>query len=93
MTLNEITGAVTTVIDQDGENLCDNTPCSSSPCRNDGLCSLQQTSSSGFECTCSAGYTGDTCDEDIDECSDGEQHKISVCFLGYVDVEINVNDH
>ena len=72
MALYEITGALARVTNQNGDNLCDNTPCSSNPCQNNGLCTVPNTISTGFECTCSTGFTGFYCKIDIDECIDGE---------------------
>jgi cathepsin L len=40
-------------------------PCASSPCRNNAVCAQ---TSSGFTCTCAAGYTGLLCQSDINEC-------------------------
>ncbi|KAJ8300989.1 hypothetical protein KUTeg_022508, partial [Tegillarca granosa] len=41
--------------------------CASQPCRNGGTCHALQ---DGYQCSCVAGYKGDTCTEDIDECAD-----------------------
>ena len=38
----------------------DNNPCSSSPCLNNGLCSLDDLSCS-YQCSCQQGFTGTTC--------------------------------
>ncbi|XP_033733733.1 uncharacterized protein LOC117322896 [Pecten maximus] len=41
-------------------------PCDSGPCLNHGTCSLYQDT---YTCSCPAGFTGKTCDTDIDECA------------------------
>ncbi|OWF48342.1 Sushi, von Willebrand factor type A, EGF and pentraxin domain-containing protein 1 [Mizuhopecten yessoensis] len=41
-------------------------PCDSGPCRNHGNCSLDLDT---YKCTCPVGFTGNTCETDIDECS------------------------
>lgn len=67
--------------------------CAMSPCKNNGSCT-----DIGFTytCSCNSGFSGVTCDEDINEC-DTEQHKCTaesvclnhvgsytcVCFEGY----------
>uniref|UniRef100_A0A8B9HXL3 Sushi, von Willebrand factor type A, EGF and pentraxin domain-containing protein 1 n=1 Tax=Astyanax mexicanus TaxID=7994 RepID=A0A8B9HXL3_ASTMX len=38
--------------------------CSSSPCLNDGVC----VDEAGYSCSCSQGFTGDSCEINIDEC-------------------------
>ncbi|XP_048586880.1 oncoprotein-induced transcript 3 protein isoform X2 [Nematostella vectensis] len=49
-----------------------NSPCSSSPCQNGGICHDQP---NGFNCTCASGYTGNRCESQSNEthvkCSDG----------------------
>ncbi|XP_069117015.1 uncharacterized protein [Argopecten irradians] len=41
-------------------------PCDSGPCNNYGTCSLDRDT---FKCSCPAGFTGNTCESDIDECA------------------------
>ncbi|XP_060083555.1 integrin beta-like protein A [Ylistrum balloti] len=41
-------------------------PCDSGPCLNNGTCSLDLDT---YKCSCPTGFTGRTCDTDIDECS------------------------
>ena len=57
----------------DGENLCNQTACSPSPCTNGGSCDLVSDDSSGrgYRCTCPLGFTGTNCENDVDECSNG----------------------
>ncbi|XP_078658283.1 receptor-type tyrosine-protein phosphatase delta-like [Branchiostoma floridae x Branchiostoma belcheri] len=44
-------------------------PCYDGPCQNGGICThIGYTS---FSCACSGGWTGDTCETDINECSTG----------------------
>jgi len=64
----QITGVRVTVMSQSGDNLCDSNACTSSPCKNGGICTADANVSSGFGCNCPPGYTGSTCEEDIDEC-------------------------
>ena len=35
--------------------------CSPSPCKNNGVCSLTPSTSTGYTCTCMPGYSGVTC--------------------------------
>ena len=67
-----ITGMTTTVMDQDGPDLCEQTPCSPSPCQNDGSCDLEPEGPGGYVCTCKTGFTGMDCEEDIDECDESK---------------------
>ena len=55
-----------------GSNLCDLTPCSPSPCRNNGDCSLNENLAAGYVCACPLGYTGVDCTEDTNECAQGK---------------------
>ncbi|XP_071951317.1 adhesion G protein-coupled receptor L3-like isoform X2 [Antedon mediterranea] len=67
-------------------------PCEYHPCKNGGECT--DVSSTDFTCTCAAGYTGDVCDEDVNECeSDPCGHAVEcvnevnkfrcICLDGY----------
>ncbi|XP_053372931.1 fibropellin-1-like [Mercenaria mercenaria] len=61
-------------------------PCLSSPCKNNGTCHSNEAL---FTCTCMAGYTGNVCETDIDECAS------SPCLMGGftgVQCETNIND-
>ena len=66
--MSQITGVSVSVMNRSGNNLCDSNSCSPSPCNNGGMCTVDSSVSSGFECNCPPGYTGSTCEEDIDEC-------------------------
>jgi EGF-like domain len=35
--------------------------CSSGPCKNNGICSITPSTSTGYTCTCMPGYSGVTC--------------------------------
>ena len=39
--------------------------CQPSPCQNSGTCSVDATSSTGYKCTCSNGYSGVRCENGI----------------------------
>lgn len=67
----DITGVDVKVTEQSGEGLCDNTPCGHAPCLNGATCADTNASTSGYECTCAAGYEGVNCELDVDECSLG----------------------
>lgn len=54
-----------------GERLCEISSCSPNPCANGGSCQLDDSAQGGYLCTCSEGYTGTNCDEDINECLNG----------------------
>ena len=41
--------------------------CAAAPCLHGGICT--DTAAGGFTCSCPGGYTGDTCQEDVDECA------------------------
>lgn len=51
--------------------LCKPDPCQSNPCKNDGKC--QKQTGGGFTCLCGAGWTGDKCQTDQDECLIGRR--------------------
>nr|XP_006824448.1 PREDICTED: mucin-4-like [Saccoglossus kowalevskii] len=51
-------------------------PCSSSPCQNEGVCSL---SGDNFTCECANGFDGEICDIDINECSSEPCSNNSTC--------------
>eukprot|EP01047_Picozoa_sp_COSAG01_P146097 COSAG01_NODE_78632_length_142_cov_667.069767_1_plen_47_part_11 len=40
--------------------------CASMPCQNGGTCSDL---TAAYVCTCAAGYSGNRCDVDVDECA------------------------
>ncbi len=69
----DITAVRTLVTSLDGDDLCTQTACSPSPCRNDGSCDLvaNDPTGLGYTCSCSIGYTGGNCEVDIDECREG----------------------
>lgn len=68
-----ITSVNTMTTDQSGENLCNQSACSPSPCQNGGTCELQsEDDMNEYVCTCSVGYTGVNCESDIDECAEGK---------------------
>ena len=50
------------------------------PCHNGGNCS--HTSNTGeYSCSCQTGYTGMTCETDIDECSMEPCHNNGTCIV------------
>ena len=46
------------------------TPIKDEPCGENGACE-QAENDNGYICNCNTGWSGDACDEDIDECTDG----------------------
>jgi hypothetical protein len=62
---------VVSVTNLQGQNICEQTACLPNPCQNGGVCSLSDAEGRGYECTCKSGYTGITCNEDRDECTEG----------------------
>ncbi|XP_021341889.1 cadherin EGF LAG seven-pass G-type receptor 2-like [Mizuhopecten yessoensis] len=51
-------------------------PCLKSPCKQGGICSLNDTLSVGYECECEPGWEGTTCEESVDDCIS------SICYGG-----------
>ena len=66
-----ITGRRITITQVSGGAICQETACVPNPCRNQGTCGLNENVTGGFECSCRRGYTGATCEEDVDECQEG----------------------
>eukprot|EP01050_Picozoa_sp_SAG11_P028019 SAG11_NODE_7328_length_1160_cov_1.197926_2_plen_183_part_01 len=50
--------------------------CSSEPCQNNGVCSEGD---SGYDCECADGFTGDSCQTDINECASSPCENDAVC--------------
>ena len=48
-------------------------PCANSPCKNGGNCTAKD---AGFSCACVPGYTGSTCETDVNDCAS------SPCLFG-----------
>lgn len=46
--------------------------CVSNPCHEDAICDTNPVNGRAI-CTCPPGFTGGACDQDVDECSIGEQ--------------------
>ena len=48
-------------------------PCASNPCRNGATCSAQNSGGGGgYTCQCISGFSGVTCETDIDDCVNGD---------------------
>ena len=69
--------------------------CDSSPCANDGSCTSM--GAFNFTCQCAVGYTGCTCEVNIDDCvsvtcpsnsmcMDGVNSHVCTCLPGFMDV-------
>ena len=70
--MTDITSVSTMATSSSGENLCNQTACSPSPCHNGGSCELQSDVIDGYVCTCTVGYTGVDCESDINECGNSK---------------------
>ncbi|XP_078616747.1 uncharacterized protein LOC144885019 [Branchiostoma floridae x Branchiostoma japonicum] len=50
--------------------ICQDRPCSEEPCQNDGTClDTPEEGPDYYTCTCTEGWEGTDCDEEIDECA------------------------
>jgi len=58
-----------TCVSSDGVRYTCTSPCAQQPCQNGGTCSPSSSSSSGFACTCAAGFTDTLCQTAINYCS------------------------
>ena len=57
--------------------------CASQPCFNDGTCvDVVINSTSTFRCECGGGFTGDTCEVDIDDCDPNPCFNGGLCIDG-----------
>ena len=70
--MTNITGVSTMTTDQTGTNVCNQSACSLSPCQNGATCQADAGLPSGYTCTCGLGFTGQNCENDINECENGE---------------------
>ena len=48
--------------------------CSGNPCKNGGTC---LSGGESYSCQCKSGWTGPTCEQDYDECSDYSMSQVS----------------
>lgn len=71
--LSSITSQTTMVTAIQGPNICEQTACIPNPCENDGRCELTDSMVGGYACTCTGGFTGRNCNEDVNECLDGKK--------------------
>eukprot|EP01051_Picozoa_sp_SAG22_P003120 SAG22_NODE_148_length_17459_cov_18.266359_1_plen_327_part_00 len=71
---------------------CSVAVCGSHPCGHGGTCNPETPRRSNnynyYSCTCSDGWTGDNCDDDIDECLASNGGKFSCCC--HIIVNVNV---
>ena len=67
-----ITGQMTMITGLSGGAICQETACSPNPCQNRGVCELNENVTGGFECSCRDGYTGEKCEQDVDECQESK---------------------
>lgn len=54
-------------------------PCEANPCMNGGTCEVDGT---GFACTCVEGYSGTTCETNVDDCSPNPCERDGECADG-----------
>lgn len=68
--MSSITGQKTLYTNMTGNKLCPSDPCHPNPCLNNAQCEVTGNSTStGYKCICLTGYTGPTCAEDENECT------------------------
>ena len=65
--LSSIINQQTLTTNVGGNLVCDSDACHPNPCVN-GTCNV--TSTGNYQCTCTPGYMGKNCDQDINECND-----------------------
>lgn len=53
------------------------------PCHNGGNCTQNETTGD-YACSCSVGYTGFTCDTDIDECATEPCENNGTCIVSKI---------
>ncbi len=70
--IRDVTRLNAFVASVDGADVCEVTPCMPTPCKNRGVCSLDELSVGGYVCSCPTGYTGTKCEEDVLECAECE---------------------
>lgn len=70
--INDVTRLNALVTGVEGSDVCEVTPCMPTPCKNRGVCSLDNLSIGGYVCSCADGYTGTDCEEDILECAESK---------------------
>ena len=61
-----------------------NDACASNPCNAAAICDTSIVNGS-YTCRCPAGFSGTDCNEDIDECLEGES-----CFKGFKITELSL---
>jgi len=54
-------------------------PCNPNPCKNGGTCAVD---GDQFTCTCAAGFSGDTCETNIDDCTPNPCENGGTCIDG-----------
>ena len=58
------------------------------PCRNGGNCTQNETTGE-YVCSCSIGYTGSTCEIDIDECATKPCQNNGTCIVSEITCNVN----
>ena len=70
--LTTLSGTHTLIADVYGDQLCEMDSCNPNPCKNSGVCTLDDEFVGGYKCSCRQGYQGTNCEEDSNECLDGK---------------------
>ena len=66
-------GSSTQITSIAGDVICPQSVCGPNPCQNGGRCQGNEERSGGYECECPSGFTGDDCEDDVNECLEGKQ--------------------
>ena len=62
-------------------------------CKHEAVCMDDQRSELGYPCTCRAGYTGDSCEQDLDECASQPCEHDGTCTDSTVMASVRVDSY